>query len=126
MHFLSINAHSCWRADAQANPVTFNGGHDDPNLVVDDDLFTDPPSEHQHGFVSVIPGKAAFVVGPHAHCLVNAKLAPRLAQSGRTAMSCGEPRGGRCRETPDAIRLRRMTASQPAARVRQDKMEPGK
>jgi hypothetical protein len=27
-----------------------SSGHDDPDLPVDHDLFTDTPTEHQHGF----------------------------------------------------------------------------
>jgi hypothetical protein len=46
MHFLSIYAHRRGRADAQANPVAFNGGHDDADLLVNHDLFTDAPTEH--------------------------------------------------------------------------------
>jgi hypothetical protein len=46
MHFLSIDAHGHGRADAQSNPVALNGGHDDPDLLVNDDHFTDAPAEH--------------------------------------------------------------------------------
>jgi hypothetical protein len=46
MHFLSINAHARRRADAQANAVALNGGHDDADVLVNHDLFTDTPTEH--------------------------------------------------------------------------------
>jgi hypothetical protein len=46
MHFLSINAHGRGRGDAQANSVALDGGHDDPDLRVNHDLFPDTPPEH--------------------------------------------------------------------------------
>jgi hypothetical protein len=30
----------------RANPVALNGGHDDPDLLVSHDLFTDAPTQH--------------------------------------------------------------------------------
>ena len=89
MHFLPIHTHGRGRADAQANPIAFSGGHDDPDLPINDDLFTDTPTEHQHGFPSMIPEPASLPVGLHAHCIINARLGPKMAQSGRTAMFCG-------------------------------------
>jgi hypothetical protein len=46
MHFSPIHAYGCGRAVAQANPVALNGSHDDPDLLVNHDLFTDAPTEH--------------------------------------------------------------------------------
>jgi hypothetical protein len=46
MHFLSIDAHSRGRADAQTNPIASNDDHDDLDLLVNHDLFTDTPTEH--------------------------------------------------------------------------------
>jgi hypothetical protein len=43
---LSINAHDRGRADAQANPAALNGGHDDSDLLVNHDPFTDSPTQH--------------------------------------------------------------------------------
>jgi hypothetical protein len=57
MHFLSIHAHRSGRADAWANRVPLNGGHDDPDVLVNHDLFTDTPTKNQHGFPSLIVGK---------------------------------------------------------------------
>jgi hypothetical protein len=44
--FLSINADSRGRADAQANAIFSNGGHNNPDLLADHDLFTDTPAKH--------------------------------------------------------------------------------
>jgi hypothetical protein len=46
MHFLSIHAHARGRADAQANPVAMNGGHDDADSLVNHDHLTNAPTEH--------------------------------------------------------------------------------
>jgi hypothetical protein len=34
-----------------------NGGHDDPDVLVNHDLFIDTPTKNQHGFPSLIVGK---------------------------------------------------------------------
>jgi hypothetical protein len=46
MHFLSINAHRRRSANAEANAITPNRGHDYPDLLADYDFFTDSPREH--------------------------------------------------------------------------------
>jgi hypothetical protein len=111
MHFMPSHAHGRWRAVRQANAVAVNGGHNDRDLPSNDDLFLDATTEHSHGIPSMIPGTASFPVGLHVHCLINAKLGPRLAQSGRTAISCREPRGDRYQDIPDVFPLRSLTAS---------------
>jgi hypothetical protein len=46
MHFLSIDADRIGRADAQPNSIASNRSHDDPNLLVNHDRFTDAPRKH--------------------------------------------------------------------------------
>jgi hypothetical protein len=65
---LSINGHGSRRGDTQVNAITLNGGHDDPDVLVNHDCFTDTPSEDQHCFLSLIVENASFQVGIRAQC----------------------------------------------------------
>jgi hypothetical protein len=66
MHFLPIHAHGRGRTDAQADPVALNVGHDYTDLLVNQDLFTNAPTQYQHGVRSVIAGNASFRGGLRA------------------------------------------------------------
>jgi hypothetical protein len=51
---LPIHPNRWWGNDAQANAIAANVCHDDPNVSVDHDLFTDTPREDKHGVRSFL------------------------------------------------------------------------
>jgi hypothetical protein len=46
MHFMPIYPHRRRRTDAQANVIPLNGGHNSPDLLANDDRFTNAPRKH--------------------------------------------------------------------------------
>src|SRR5579884_2286796 len=65
MNFGAVHADRGWRTDSEADFVSRDRQHRDGYLIIDHNLFTDPPCQNQHGRASLLGGDSRTDIVPH-------------------------------------------------------------